>query len=124
MDIQDRIEERLKPAPNGAPLLPIAPAVDPIQQSLSLAKEFMSFKSDNPMVDILRDELKALRDEMKEERAEARRLQTELRTAQAAPAASSKGFLEQALEFAAAADKLKPLAAAFGFAPAATECSG
>jgi len=115
-EIRRDIRDEMQP-PAAAPAAPLAaaPAADPFVSAMGLAKEILQMRtSENPMVDILRDELKAMREELRDERAENRRLQT------AAPAvAPQKSFIEQALEFAGAAEKLKPLAAAFGFTPAA-----
>jgi hypothetical protein len=56
-----------------------APPTDPVQSALAVAKDLLSMRADNPMVDVMRDEMKAMRDEMKAEREENRKLQAELR---------------------------------------------
>lgn len=96
-----------------APAVPPSDRLDPFASSLSIAREILQIRSDNPMVDVLRDELKGLREEMREERAANRSLQEELRRAQAPAAAAAaekpKTLLEQATELADAAGKLKTI---------------
>lgn len=52
--------------------------VDPFAGAVSLAEKFMSMKADNPMVEIMREELREMRQENRE-------LQKEIRQQQAAP---------------------------------------
>ena len=108
-ELRKEIRDEMTP-----PAAPAETRTDPLTASLTIAREILQIRSDNPMVDVLRDELKGLRDEMKEERAENRKLQEEIRKAQTAPsqtqpAAAPKSLLEQATELAEAAGKLKSI---------------
>jgi hypothetical protein len=86
-----RAAKELFAPPNGAPTA--APAVDPLAQAMSIAKDFMQMRSENPMVDILRDELKELRAELRSEREANRKHETA-----AATGAKPKTLIEQLKE--------------------------
>ena len=99
---------------------------DPLDLAMSIATQMNQMKAENPVVDILRDELKDLRAELRESRQNAEKreqaLLDELRKKEAAPAATTqKGLLEQVTEFAAVADKLEPIKKLFGFAKGEAE---
>lgn len=72
-NIRRSVVEEMKPQAAAAP------PTDPVQSALAVAKDLLSMRADNPMVDVMRDEMKAMRDEMKAEREENRKLQAELR---------------------------------------------
>jgi hypothetical protein len=85
--IEDRVMER-----NKLQQPPPAPAIDPMQQLTSVmgvVQTILSSKADNPMVDVMRDELKAMRDEIRAERDENRKLQAEIRNGGSNGAAKS-----------------------------------
>jgi hypothetical protein len=86
-----RIVKELMPQ---QPAAPAAPAENPLTLAVQLMTIMNQQKAENPVVDMLRDELKNMREELKE----ARKAQ--------APAA--KPFLEQLLEMATN-DKLEPI---------------
>ena len=65
---------------------PAAPAVDPYTTAMGMAKDLLQMRSDNPMVDVLRDELKEMRLEMRAERERSQKLQDELRSKESQPA--------------------------------------
>jgi hypothetical protein len=117
MDIQDRVQERMTPA---APPTPPAP-VDP----WAAAEKILNMRSDNPMVEILKEQMKASAASAEAERdrafkaAESARerefkLQEKLLEAKTA-APASKSFIDQALELANNSDKLEPLKKLAGF---------
>ncbi|HQT26626.1 MAG TPA: hypothetical protein PLK99_08540, partial [Burkholderiales bacterium] len=55
-------------------LLPEGTAANPVAQALGMAKDLLSMRADNPMVDVMRDQLSALRAEITAERESNRRL--------------------------------------------------
>jgi hypothetical protein len=127
MDIQDRVEERLKPQQPAA----AATTVDP----WAAAEKILNMRSDNPMVEILKqqqaDAAKALESERERnfkaaESAREREFKLQERLLEAKTAApQSKSFMEQALDLAndpAKLEPLKKLASAFGFG--GTESAG
>ena len=67
VNIASRLMEMAKPKE-------AAPPADP----WDAASKILNMRSDNPVVDMMREELKAIREELKEERTEARRLQQQL----------------------------------------------
>lgn len=81
-EIQDSMAERMKPA------IPAGPVVDPMVTAMSFAEKILAAKADNPMVDVLRDELKNMREEIRAEREANRVLQAEMRQQSNAPKAS------------------------------------
>ena len=89
--IQDRVADRLEqrqPAPAAA-----APsAADSLTQGLAMVEKIMSMKADNPMVDVMKDEMKSMREEMRAEREENRKLQAEIRQAANAKPAEKSGM--------------------------------
>jgi hypothetical protein len=96
-EIRKEIREELQPVVQSA--APAAPLVDPLTQAMGIAKEFMQMRSENPMVDILRDELKDMRAELRSEREENRKMQEEIRRGQNGTAAAPpKTFMEQLKE--------------------------
>lgn len=62
---------------------------NPISAALGMAKDLLQMRADNPMVDILREELKDIRAEAMAERAENRKLQAEMRAPTATAAESN-----------------------------------
>jgi hypothetical protein len=68
---------------------PATPTADPFASGMSFAKEILQMKSDNPMVDMMRDELKDMRAEMRAERERSERLQNELRSKENQPPAKT-----------------------------------
>lgn len=109
MDIQDRIEERVKPAQpaNGTP----AP-VDP----WSAAEKILNMRSDNPMVEILKEQMKSAAAATEAERDRAFKAQESARQREwdlqqklldarsSAPVAAPKTLMEQLTEFATLTD--------------------
>jgi hypothetical protein len=71
---KDVKQEVAVPAPTADP--------NPVSTALSMAKDLLQMRADNPMVDVMKDELKAMRDEIAAERAENRKLQAEMRQQQ------------------------------------------
>ena len=70
---------------------------DPYTKAMSMAKDLLQMRSDNPMVDVLRDELKSMREDMRAERDRAERLREELSSkenGQPKPA-TGLGFLKE-----------------------------
>lgn len=119
MDLQDRIEQRIKPAEPFAPANP-ATAVDP----WTAAEKILNMRADNPMMAILQQQMKdaAAAQEAERQRAfqaaEAARdrefkLQQQLLESQRGSA--PKGLVEQLLEIATLGDKLDPLKKLLGF---------
>ena len=47
---------------------PAQPATDPLVTALTIAKDFMSMRADNPMVEVMKDELTAMRTELAAQR--------------------------------------------------------
>ena len=81
--------------PAAAIATPAPPAADPFASGMSFAKEILQMKSDNPMVDMMRDELKDMRAEIRAERERSERLQIELRSKENQPAQKpGLGFLK------------------------------
>ncbi len=123
MDIQDRIEDRVKPA--AAPVQ--AATVDP----WAAAEKILNMRSDNPMVEILKTQMESQAKAMEAERARqftadqaARQREHELQQklmdankATAAPA--QKDFLSQLIDFGGEALKTKLVSSLFGGAAAA-----
>jgi len=101
-DMRKDVREELKPATDA-----IA-KVDPVASALSMAKDLLQMRADNPMVDVMKEELKAMREEIAAERAENRKLQAEMR----APVAGAEKTdpIDSLLK---AADKLEPLFSKF-----------
>jgi hypothetical protein len=98
--IEDRVAERAKTAG--------ASDSNPVQLGMSIAKEMLTLRSDNPMMDIMRDELKSMRDEMRLERQENMKLQSELRQQQAAPQATPQNGLTTMRDFLGTVKELLP----------------
>jgi hypothetical protein len=67
-------------------------AKDPLELATSLATTMMQMKAENPIVDILRDELKAMREEAAKGRDWEYQLQQQLMEAKNKPAADSGDF--------------------------------
>jgi hypothetical protein len=125
MDIQDRIEERIKPT-QPAPAAVPAP-VDPY----AVAERILNMRSENPMVAIMQEErrqaaaaLEAERDRnfkaqeaAKDREAKLQEKVLELTAAKntAPPAAPQKGLLEQLMEFSSIPEKLDPIKRLFGW---------
>jgi hypothetical protein len=109
-DMRKDVREELKPT------TPAATSENPVATALSMAKDLLQMRADNPMVDILRDQMNALRTEMKEERDRGRELQDRLMQGKAGPPASG---VDTAIEFM---NKLQPLIDKFG--PKLTEAAG
>ncbi len=107
LDIQDRIEERLKPGEATTP--PTAPA-DPFDT----AKKIMDMRANDPMITMFMQRLEAADKAAEIARSREFELLKELRQSSAAPAAPAKGLVDQILELATVADKLGPLKALFG----------
>jgi len=101
-DMRKDVRDELKPAADAS-----TQKVDPVASALSMAKDLLQMRAENPMVDVMRDEMKAMRDEMKEEREENRKLQAELRQ-KAAPVAvaEAKDPIDTIVK---TVEKLKPL---------------
>jgi hypothetical protein len=100
----------------GTPASTIAPK-DPLELAVSIATTMTQMRAENPMVEILRDELKAMREAAEKAREREFQLQKEILDAKAAPKADSKSMLDQLLDFAADDQKLervKRLAGIFG----------
>lgn len=110
-DMRRELREEMRPEAPAAPAAPPAPASNPLTDGLAVAQSLLQMRADNPMVDVMRDELKAMREELKEERAEGRRLQEEIRKGQAVQqtAATPKTLLEQVKELASIRAELKGL---------------
>ena len=88
------------------PAAPPAATKDPLEIAVSLATTMMQMKADNPVVDILRDELKSLREELREARKPP-----------AVPAVQPKSFLDQLFELVSddsKLDKVKKVVGLFG----------
>jgi hypothetical protein len=81
-DMRSAVAEEIKTAQPAA-------AADPFSNGLNIATQILQMRSDNPMVDIMRDELKDMRAEMRAERERSERLQEELRAKAATPPQSS-----------------------------------
>jgi hypothetical protein len=99
-DMRKDVREELKPGTDAAS------ASNPVATALSMAKDLLQMRAENPMVDVMRDEMKAMREEMKEEREENRKLQAELRQKQAPATEVEKSDPIDTL--VKAADKLEP----------------
>lgn len=95
-DIRKEMRQEMTPAQGTQPENPVATA-------LTMAKDLLQMRADNPMVDIMKDELKAMRDEIAAERAENRKLQAEMRIPTPAEKSDPIDTLVKA------ADKLQPL---------------
>ena len=107
-DIRRDVREEMVPQPGTTPDNPVATA-------LSMAKDLLQMRADNPMVDILRDQMNGLRIEMKEERDRGRELQDKLMQGKQGGTASG---VDTAIEFM---NKLQPLIDKFG--PKLTEAA-
>ena len=93
-EIQDTLAARVQ-QPAAAPQPPAAPiqsAADSLTQGLAMVQQIMSMKADNPMVDMMKDEMKGMREEMRAEREENRKLQAEIRQAANAKPAEKSGM--------------------------------
>jgi hypothetical protein len=113
MDIQDRIEQRVKPDKEGAPVQ----TTDP----WDAAEKILKMRTENPMVDILRDELKAQREEtarMRESIEKQRdREMDDLRKKIDTPAQAAsapKGLIEQLIDFGGDSIKSRIVDSLFG----------
>lgn len=109
-DIRREVREEMKPESDASKENPVATA-------LSMAKDLLQMRADNPMVDILRDQMSALRTEMKEERDRGRELQDKLMHGKQGNETTSG--VDTAIEFM---NKLQPLIDKFG--PKLTEAAG
>lgn len=103
-----QMKEILQPA--GA----TAAAKDPIELATALATTMMQMKADNPIVDILRDELKAMRDEAAKGRDREFQLQQQLMEAKNKPAADSGDFLDRIIQLSEKAEKMEGVKKLFG----------
>lgn len=83
---------------------PSTPPENPMATALGMAKDLLQMRADNPMVEILKDELKDMRAEIAKERDENRKLQADMRTP-----ASKEGGTDPIDSLVRAADKLEPL---------------
>jgi hypothetical protein len=109
MDIQDRIEERIKPTA-AAPAAPTATPPNPFD----VAQQIMQMRANDPMIAALMQRLD--RADAAQEAARQREfdLQKELRQHAQPAAAAPKGLLEQILELAPAQDKFDLVKRLFG----------
>ncbi len=108
MDIQDRIEERIRPS------APQPPAAQPTPlDPFDTAKKIMDMRANDPMIAALMQRLDASDREREAARQREYELQKELRQA-ATPAHQPKTLVDQIIELATVADKLGPLKALFG----------
>jgi hypothetical protein len=92
LNMQDQFAERYENKENGtsnldqilntaekfAKLSQPAPPTQTQNDLFDTVSKIMNMKADNPMMDVLRDEMRSIREELKEERAENRRLQQEM----------------------------------------------
>lgn len=80
-NMQDKMQARLNPAPAASPAIPVTqnPASDPIDTGLRIAQMFMQMKTDNPMVDVLKEQMKAMGEAQEKAREREAALQHELR---------------------------------------------
>lgn len=91
-----------------------AAAKDPIELATALATTMMQMKADNPIVDILRDELKAMREEAAKGRDREFQLQQQLMEAKNKPAAESGDFLDRLMQLAEKSEKIEGIKKLFG----------
>lgn len=73
------------------PQVAATPASDPYD----VAAKILQMRSDNPMVDMMRDELKAMREELRDARTEERKLQMELLEARLKPPEQKEDLLDR-----------------------------
>lgn len=104
LNIQDRIEERMKPTPPPQPIAP-PPPPDPFDT----AKKIMEMRQNDPMVAMLLGRMEAMDKSAEAARQREYELQKELRQIQTAPppaSAQPKTLLEQLTELGALKDTL------------------
>jgi hypothetical protein len=112
MNIQDRIEDRLKPSPPATPTA-VAPAPpDPFDT----AKKIMDMRSNDPMIALFNARLDAADKAQEKARDREFELMKELRQQQ--QHAPSKGIADQLLELVPLLEKLKPVKEFFGIGTA------
>jgi hypothetical protein len=112
MNIQDRIEDRIKPP---APPPPAAPPPPP--DPFDTAKKIMEMRSNDPMIGLFMARLEAADKAAEMARDREFKLLLELRqsaTPPPPPPAPTKGLVDQIVELAGVAEKLGPLKALFG----------
>lgn len=109
MNIQDRIEDRLRPAGPPAITPPPAPP-DPFDT----AKKIMDMRANDPMITLFMQRLDAADKAAEIARAREFELLKELRQTSSTPPAPAKGLVDQIVELANVAEKLGPLKALFG----------
>lgn len=109
MDIQDRMEERLKPAQQSPP--PAQPAANPFD----VAQQIMQMRANDPMIAALMQRLDAADKAQEAARAREFELMKELRHTTAAPPVPAKSLADQLIELIPVLEKLEPVKKFFGF---------
>jgi hypothetical protein len=110
-EMRKELREEMQPAQSTQPAQPAAAPADP----WVAAEKILNMRSDNPMLDFVKEEMKGLREEMSAGRQREFELQKELRdrlttTPQTQTASEKpKTLLEQATELAEAAGKLRSI---------------
>lgn len=97
-EIRRDLRDELTPAPQVA----AGPPVDPMANALQMVQTIMSMKADNPMVEIMKEQLRASNDQAEKAREREATLQKELRDSMralvATPATSQKNGIGQLKE--------------------------